>query len=131
MQTLIHFHTMKIKHCETKLLWLVYYWDNNIHTSGKTSGWEAHLYPCTKPLYFEEGNQNNYFITSLMPSNYSILLIFLPSVTWCMARATYSTLPAFNPAKLILPSFVKKMLYFLVNSSHISESIPVNANIPI
>lgn len=55
--------------------------------------------------------------------------MLLPSVTSWIALATYSIFPSFNPARLILPSLVRKMEYFDVNWSHISLDMPANESI--
>ena len=54
--------------------------------------------------------------------NYDVMLF--PSDTSWIAFATYSIFPSFKPARLILPSLVRKMEYLDVNSSHMSLDMP-------
>ena len=57
--------------------------------------------------------------------------IALPSVTSWIAFATTLMLSAFKPAIEMRPSRVRKILCVSVSTSHMSLSIPVNANMPI
>ena len=56
-------------------------------------------------------------------SFYAVVML-LPSVTECIAFATYATFFSLRPARLIRPSRVRKMEYSEVIWSHMSQFIP-------